>query len=173
VIALTPGVLWMLLVLSGVRITWPTLLGIAGGAVVAIAVISWLDWRRGPDQRSHLGNFVQRILDGDAGDIVSRKAVASAETIVTPVGIGALLLGVVAWVVVFRFLIPVLVEEFRTLRTVAVAALGTAILGTLLNDGGVYVWLTITAAFLVTVGSLSLDRAVSAGHLTWVGRENR
>ena len=87
VIALTPPVLWLLLVLSGVRITWPRLLALGGAAVVAIGLISVLDWLRGPDRRSHLGNFVQRILDGDALDVVARKAVASWTTIADPLGI--------------------------------------------------------------------------------------
>ena len=45
--------------------------------MVAVGLISVVDWARGPDRRSHLGNFVQRILDGDAIDVVARKAVAS------------------------------------------------------------------------------------------------
>ena len=94
VIALTPAVLWLMLALSGVKITWPKLLVIAGAALLVVAAISVLDWLRGPDQRSHLGNFVQRVLDGDALDVISRKAVASAETIASPLGIGSLLIGV-------------------------------------------------------------------------------
>ena len=35
VIALSPAVLWLVLAMSGVRITWPRLLIIAGSAVVA------------------------------------------------------------------------------------------------------------------------------------------
>lgn len=173
VVALTPGVLWMVLALSGVRMTAPRLVAIAGTAVLVVVVISWLDWRRGSGQRSHLGNFVQRILDGDAGDIVSRKAVAAAETMATPVGIGAVVIGFAFWVVIFRLLLPVLVEGFGTLRTVAAAALTTAVLGTLLNDGGIYVWLTVTAVFAVTVASLAVDRAITHGRLSWVSHPSR
>jgi hypothetical protein len=157
VVALTPGVLWMLLVLSGLRVTWGRLAVIGVGAAAAIALISWLDWRRGPGGRSHLGNFVQRVLDGDAVDIVSRKAVASVDTIVTPIGVSGILVGIVLWVLIFRRLLPLLRPRFATLRTVAVAALATAVLGTLLNDGGVYVWITITGAFAATVVSMALD----------------
>jgi hypothetical protein len=173
VISLTPGVLWMLLVLSGARVTWTKLLGVAAAAVAVTAAISWLDWRRGPDHRSHLGSFVQRILDGDATDIVARKAVTSVDTIIGPVGIAAVLIGAALWVIIFRYLLPVLTQEFSTLPTVATATLATAVLGTVLNDGGVYVWLTVTAAFTVTVGSLALDRALTLGRLDWAGRGNR
>ena len=107
VIALTPPVLWLVLVLSGVRITPLRLLAVGGAAVVAVGLISVLDWARGPDRRSHLGNFVQRILDGDALDVVARKAVASwSRPIASPFGVVAMLLGVAVWVVAIRFVVP-------------------------------------------------------------------
>jgi hypothetical protein len=159
VIALTPAVLWLMLALSGVKITWPKLLAIAGSAVLVIAVISVLDWLRGPDRRTHLGNFVQRILDGDALDVISRKAVASADTIVSVVGIGSLLIGVVLWIVIFTYLVPRVSPDFSTVRSTLIAALVVAILGTLLNDGGIFVWLTVTAEITVVTGWFFLDWA--------------
>jgi hypothetical protein len=159
VIALTPAVLWLMLALSGVKITWPKLLAIAGSAVLVIAVISVLDWLRGPDRRTHLGNFVQRILDGDAMDVISRKAVASADTIVSVVGIGSLLIGVVLWIVIFTYVVPRVSPDFSTVRSTLIAALVVAILGTLLNDGGIFVWLTVTAEITVVTGWFFLDWA--------------
>jgi hypothetical protein len=159
VIALTPAVLWLMLALSGVRMTWLKVLAIGGSAVLAVAVISILDWRRGPDRRTHLGNFVQRILDGDALDVISRKAVASAETIFSIVGIGSLLIGVVLWIVIFRFVVPRISSEFSTLRSTLIAALIVAIVGTLLNDSGIFVWLTVTAQITVAMGWYFFDWA--------------
>ena len=159
VIALTPAVLWLMLGLSGVRMTWLKVLAIGGSAVLAVAVISILDWRRGPDRRTHLGNFVQRILDGDALDVISRKAVASAETIFSIVGIGSLLIGVVLWIVIFRFVVPRISSEFSTLRSTLIAALIVAIVGTLLNDSGIFVWLTVTAQITVAMGWYFFDWA--------------
>ena len=105
VIALTPAVLWLMLALSGVRMTWLRLLAIGGSAVLAVALISVLDWFRGPDRRTTWA-IVQRIIDGDALDVISRKAVASADTIASIVGVGALLIGVVSWIVIFRYVVP-------------------------------------------------------------------
>ena len=85
--------LWLCSAVSGVRITWPRLLIIGGSAVVAVGLISVLDWARGPDRRSHLGNFMQRIIDGDALDVVSRKA-SRRTTLTGPLGIGALVIGI-------------------------------------------------------------------------------
>jgi hypothetical protein len=159
VIALTPAVLWLMLVLSGVKITWPKLLAIAGFAVLTIGAISVLDWIRGPDQRSHLGNFVQRILDGDALDVISRKAIAAAETVASPLGIGSLLIGVMLWITIMTFLVPRISADFTTVRSTLTAILIVAVLGTLLNDGGTSVWLTATAEVAVVMGWFFLDWA--------------
>lgn len=159
VIALTPAVLWLMLALSGIKITWPKLLAIGGAAVLAVTVISVLDWRRGPDRRTHLGNFVQRIIDGDALDVVSRKAVASAETLVSVMGIASLLIGVVLWIVIFRYVIPRISPGFTTVRSTVIAVLIVAILGTLLNDGGSSVWLTATAEVTTVLGWFFFDWA--------------
>ena len=159
VIALTPAVLWLMLALSGVKITWPRLLAIAGFAVLTVGVISVIDWIRGPDRRSHLGNFVQRILDGDALDVISRKAVAAAETVASPLGIGSLLIGVMLWIAIMTYLVPRVSADFTTLRSTLVAILIVAILGTLLNDGGISVWLTATAEVTVVMGWFFLDWA--------------
>jgi hypothetical protein len=159
VLVLTPVVLGLLLVWSGLPITWSRVVGAGSAAAVAAAVISWLDWRRGPAARSHLGAFVQRILDGDAQDIVIRKAVAAGQSILTPVGIGSLVAGAVVWVLLFHRLLPAVADGFSTLRTTAVAALAAAVLGTLLNDGGVTVWSTLTAAFAISVAGLATENA--------------
>ena len=82
VVALTPAVLWLVpdpvrdpdhLAAPAAGRRWPP--------SSRSARSRWPTGRAGPDRRSHLGNFVQRILDGDALDVVSRKAVASYETI--------------------------------------------------------------------------------------------
>jgi hypothetical protein len=163
VIALSPAVLWLVLALSGVRITWPRLLIIAGSAVVAVGLISVLDWARGPDRRSHLGNFIQRIIDGDALDVVSRKAIAAYHSLTGPLGIGALIIGIGCWVVIFRYALPLVRQQFSTIYPVLIALLGTAILGALVNDGGGSVWLTVTAYTTVTIAWFCADYAVRRG----------
>jgi hypothetical protein len=158
VIALTPSVLWLLLTFSGLRVTWRKLLAAGAVAVLLVASISWLDWRRGPTARSHLGNFVQRVIDGDAQDIIIRKAVAAAESLITPVGVGSVVIGTLVWLLIFKRLLPRVSDEFGTIRSVAIASLGVAILGTLVNDGGVTVWYTLTASFAVSIAALLIDR---------------
>ena len=158
VIALTPALLWLLLGLADIPITWPKLIGAAASALLLVTAISWLDWRRGPTARTHLGNFFQRVLDGDAMNIIIRKAVAAAGSMLTPLGMGSVVVGVVVWIFLFRRLLPALTTEFTTLHMVAVAALAVAILGTGLNDGGITIWYTVTLTFIVTIAALWTDR---------------
>ena len=99
------------------------------------------------------------MISGDAQDIVIRKAAAAGGSLITPLGIIAVVTGVLAWLMVFR-LLPALSSRFTTLRPVAKAVLTMAVLGTLLNDGGVTVWATVTASFTITVVALWTDSLV-------------
>ena len=58
---------------------------------------------------------------------------------------------------IFGHLVPRLAGEFNTIHTTAVAALSVAILGTLLNDGGITIWYTMTAAIAISVTALWVD----------------
>lgn len=72
-ISFSAALLLLLFLIAQIRISWKKtlLLGFVGGfAAMGFAV---LDWLRGPESRTHLGNFVQTLLDGDAGEIVIRK----------------------------------------------------------------------------------------------------
>jgi len=46
---------------------------LGGSALLAIS-FSVLDWLRPPDQRTHLGNFIQTVLDGGLWNVIARKA---------------------------------------------------------------------------------------------------
>jgi hypothetical protein len=156
VLALTPGVLWLLLSISGLVLSWRKVVAIGVSTVMLVTLVAWLDWLRGPTARTHAGAFFQRVLDGDAADVIARKAVAAAESLMNPLGIVALLAGIALWVLVFRAL-QGLSAELVAPRPLAGAVLATAVLGTALNDGGVTVWLTLSAAFALSIGSLWVE----------------
>ena len=172
VLALTPGVLWLLLSLSGLVLTWRKVVAIGASTLVLVTLVAWADWLRGPTARTHAGAFFQRILEGDAADVVARKAIASAESLVSPLGIVALLAGIALWVVIFRTL-PQLSAELIAPRPLAGAVLATAVLGTVLNDGGVTVWLTVSAAFALSIGSLWVSLAPNATQSPIAGARSR
>lgn len=164
VIALTPGVLWLLLKLSDLKITWPKLLAVGVLTVVVIGLISVVDWSRGADRRSHLGNFVQRVIDGDAVEVVTRKAVTSAETIFGPLGI-SVLLGIGVWVLIFRYAVPAMGQSFTTIGPTCGAILIVAALGMVLNDNGVGVWLPMTGAMVASLAWWLVSLRASAARL--------
>ncbi|MFI7690693.1 hypothetical protein ACIBQ6_16590 [Nonomuraea sp. NPDC049655] len=67
------GVAVFLILLSGRRVSVLKLLLVGVGAVALIAAISVFDWMRPADRRTHLGAFVQQIIDGQAWTVVGRK----------------------------------------------------------------------------------------------------
>lgn len=72
--AYIPGLAYLVLSILGLRLTWQRVLLIGVGSVGLFFAVAFLDWLRSPDDRSHLGRFIQSILEGDALDIVVRKA---------------------------------------------------------------------------------------------------
>ncbi|QDP98412.1 hypothetical protein FOE78_23135 [Microlunatus elymi] len=155
VISLTPAVLFLALAVSGFKITWQRLAVIAVVAVVVVGIVSVLDWARGAGHRSHLGDFVQRVISGDAWPIIIRKAEASGATLIAPLGIAGVIIGVIIWVVIFRRLRHAITADlWSSYQVTAIAVLVTAIIGTLLNDAGISVFLTLTGPFAATTAGM-------------------
>ena len=82
--------------LRPVRVTAAVLA--AGALTVGVAV---LDWLRPPGARTHLGDFVQTVLDGAAGDVLTRKLAQNLANLGVPalvvVAVAAAVLGVTLW----------------------------------------------------------------------------
>lgn len=71
--AIIPAFVILVLLTLEVRLTWKRVALVLGVSALAAASFSILDWLRPPDQRSHLGNFVQTVIDGGGLDVISRK----------------------------------------------------------------------------------------------------
>ncbi|WP_432499215.1 hypothetical protein, partial [Kineococcus gypseus] len=80
--ALIPAFGLMTLLVAGVRVTWRRVLLIGVGTVLVLAAISVVDWLRPVDDQTHLGRFVQTLLDGGAGQVVERKAAQNLRILV-------------------------------------------------------------------------------------------
>ncbi len=72
-LSLTPGVLLLALMVGGVRLTWLRLLVVAGAGIVVFLVVGGLDYSQPVDNRTHIGQFVARVFDGEAWTIITRK----------------------------------------------------------------------------------------------------
>jgi hypothetical protein len=71
--ALIPGFLVLALLAAGVRLTWRRVLLVLGITGVLALSFSVIDWLRPPAERSHLGRFVETVLDGGLWSVVGRK----------------------------------------------------------------------------------------------------
>jgi hypothetical protein len=72
--ALVPAFAYLALRVGGVRLTWRRVLAVVAGTVAVLAVLAVGDWLRPQAARTHLGGFVQTVLDGGGWDVVRRKA---------------------------------------------------------------------------------------------------
>ncbi|MGW0807121.1 hypothetical protein [Nonomuraea sp. NPDC002799] len=164
--AFVVGLAVFLILLSGRRVSILRLLFVALLGAVLVGALSVFDWLRPDDQRTHLGNFVQQIIDGQAWTVVARKFGAM---IGVTVGNWSLtLLSLVA----LSFLFLVLARPSRwgasalgqayhlapTLRAGLFGALTCAFVGFLMNDSGI----AIPAMALTVAVPLTLAACVRA-----------
>jgi hypothetical protein len=81
--AIVPAFGVLALLVAGVRVTWRRALLIGVVTVVVLAGLSVLDWLRPPAERTHLGRFVQTLIDGGAWPVVQRKLNQNLRILVT------------------------------------------------------------------------------------------
>ena len=72
--AYIPGIAYLVLSILGLRMTWQRVAAHRPRVGRRCSSrVAFLDWLRSPDDRSHLGRFIQSIIEGNALDIVVRK----------------------------------------------------------------------------------------------------
>ncbi|MCK0112180.1 hypothetical protein MWU75_08530 [Ornithinimicrobium sp. F0845] len=145
-----------------IRLTPVRALLIGAGALVVAALLMFVDWLRPADSRTHLGNFLQSVIDGGAIDIVLRKLDQSLGILVRyPVSwVAALVLVVVVWAVLApssrpgRAIAPL--WQIPLLHSTILAVLTCLVIGWALNDSGIAVvgiGLAVAIAAAITVGA--------------------
>ncbi|MEU0490547.1 hypothetical protein ABZ249_15065 [Nocardiopsis sp. NPDC006139] len=165
VIALVPGLAVTTMMIAGVRVTFLRLSAVVAAAVAAITLLSWLDYLRPPQERSHFGAFAAQVLNGEAGTVVARKLGAMLGTL----GNWQLTL-LAACALVFLFAVLYRPTNWRigalqrayeyapTLRAGLTGSLVTALVGFAVNDSGV----AIPAIALTVAVPLTLSACVWA-----------
>lgn len=71
--ALVPGFAVLALLTAGVRMSWRKVLAVLAAGAVTVVGIAVADWLRPADQRTHLGAFVETVLDGGLWTVLLRK----------------------------------------------------------------------------------------------------
>ncbi|MQA86228.1 MAG: hypothetical protein GEV03_16740 [Streptosporangiales bacterium] len=171
VIALTPGLALLGLVVAGRRVTLTQLLLFSAAGAAVVAAIGYVDYLRPPDSRSHLGWFVEDLVSGNAGTVILRKVTAMLGTLGN-VWLTLLVPFAVAFLVFVlnrpeRWRAPALrlaFERAPMLRPGLLAVLITSVVGFAVNDSGIAVpavaaMLTVPLALAAGIGALELDEA--------------
>ncbi|WP_285591062.1 hypothetical protein [Herbidospora sp. NBRC 101105] len=162
VIAFVPGIAVAALIVAGRRVSvWKLgLFCVAGG--VTVLAIAYLDYRRPPGSRTHLGRFVGQIFDGTFWPVIARKLDAMLGTLLSP-NLMPVVIAAVAFLV-FAVLrpgaatagvLPVAFERAPTLKAGLLGALVSGGVGMLVNDSG--------AAVLSMALALAVPLVLSAG----------
>jgi hypothetical protein len=89
-----PAFAFLTFAVLGVRLTVRRVALIVLGTVAVVSVISILDWLRPTKDQSHLGKFVQTVIDGGAWDVIKRKLAQNIDilfsnilSLLVPVGV--------------------------------------------------------------------------------------
>ncbi|PKW26019.1 hypothetical protein [Phycicoccus duodecadis] len=140
---------------AGVRFT-AVRVGAALAAVVLVtAGVAVLDWLRPAASRTHLGEFVQTVLDGGLGDVLGRKLAQNLTNLGSPpllaVALGTLVLAVALWR-----------ARWRPTRAGALVLRGCAVVGVVgfaINDSGLVVPAFVALSLLpLVLADRSADR---------------
>jgi len=185
VLALVPGFAVLALGIAQVRISPARFALVLAGSVVVVSAVAILDWLRPSVERSHLGRFVQQVLDGEAVTVIVRKLQANYEILTSNI-----LTLLVPFAVVFVVLVLSRPVEWRAaalqlayrrspaLRPGLVATLVTVIVGFAVNDSGIVipavaatVAVPLTLAVCVTALEREELRASENDHVTHAARE--
>jgi hypothetical protein len=174
VLALVPGFAVLALLIAGVRVSWwrAALIGLAAAAT--ISVVAYLDWRNPAAGRSHLGRFVQQVIDGEATTIVQRKLEANLRAfrnyllaLIVPIGFAFVVLVLMRPVASRAAALGRAYDRSLTLRSGVIAVLVTVGIGFAVNDSGIAIpavalFVAIPLILAASVRALELDEAEGA-----------
>lgn len=169
VLALAPGFAVLGLGVAGARLSPARLSLVALGTVTVVAVIAVLDWLRPAEDHSHLGRFVQQVLDGAAFGVIARKAqtnwdilTSSPLTLLVPMAILLLALVLLRPAALHAPALEQAYAQSPTLRPALTAVLVTVVIGFAVNDSGIAipaVALMVAVPLVIAVSVRALERS--------------
>src|SRR5450830_959101 len=138
--ALVPGFAILALLTAGIRLNWWRTLGVLAAGAVTVTAFAVVDYLRPADSRTHLGRFVETVLDGGAWQVVERKLAQNVlvlgrplrKAVVAPDG------GSYGWLSA-RAPLKRLGTDSPMLRPGLIALAATMAIGFALNDSGILI----------------------------------
>ncbi|RTE49179.1 hypothetical protein [Actinobaculum sp. 352] len=103
--ALIVGFTLLAILVWRIPLTWLRVLAILGAGFAVSLGFSFIDYLRPPEQRSHMGRFIQSLLDGGGFEVISRKLSQSFFNL--PWTVVAFLIAIVAVVVTIAWRVHV------------------------------------------------------------------
>lgn len=141
-LAVVPSIAVAFAVAAGRRIGWRRIVVVAVATVGLVMVLGLLDHARPATDQTHLGRFVGRLLDGEAGLVVRRKLQGNLELFtasVFPLLGMIVVLGAALYAWRRRSELATLLRDRRATRAFLTGFGTVAILGMALNDSGIAV----------------------------------
>jgi len=142
-LAIIPGFAVLAFCVAQLRASWRSAAAVAAGTIVVVGGLSWLDWLRPPDERTHLGRFIEAMANGETWQVVGRKLEQNIDILLSsPL---SLLIPVVAVVLAITVVRPDIVrvtilqrvyDRAALLRPGLLALLVLLALGFAVNDSG-------------------------------------
>ena len=182
--AAIPGFAYLVLSILGIAMTWRRGLILALSCAALFLGIAFLDWLRPATERTHLGRFIQSIIDGGALDIVIRKGKQNLDILLGNAPL-TLLVPAALLFVIYVLARPTswgsraLQRSFQTLPTLRaglVALVITLTIGFLINDSGTAipaVGATVAVPLIVAVAVSALADEARVGAPTRRDRRRR
>jgi hypothetical protein len=163
VLALIPAFVVVCSLLAGRRVGVARLAAAGAGAVGVLVLIALVDMSRPAGERTHLGRFVARLLDGDGGIILRRKAEANIGILTSSVWTWLVPVIVVFFVLIARRRVGImrrLADDVAGFRAFLLGSLVLAVIGFAVNDSGVAIPAAMAGLVLpwVTAVALALPR---------------
>jgi hypothetical protein len=165
--ALVPAFGVLALRVAGIAVTWRRLTAIVGVTVGVLVAVVVLDWLRPAERRTHLGRFLQSMLDGEGASIVQRKAEQNLGMLLsTPLTMAVPVVAVLAAVLLWRpgrwrFAALQLAYDRQSLLPAGLAALGALLLlGFVANDTGTSIppgGVILLAPLLAEIGARAVE----------------
>ena len=169
--AIIPGFAVLTLLALGHRITLRRALTILAITAAVITSLSVGDWTRGAGHRTHLGQFVQTAIDGDAFAVLKRKITMNVDTLFHSYLTATQPLVIIAIVLVLARPaswgaggLQLAYDRSPVLRPGLIALSVTLLIGALMNDTGASIpadAATILLPLLIAVGARELTVAPS------------
>lgn len=173
VLALVPGFLVLAMGVLGIALSWRRVVGALAAGVLLLVVVGLADWQGLLGGRTHLGRFVQQLIDGEGTTVLMRKARANGRILLTWLGL-VVPCGIAFVALVLRRpgsgragALDRLIAQEPRLRPGAIALALTMAVGFAVNDSGiaipaVSIVLAVPLVLAASVGALQADDSEGA-----------